>query len=118
MSVGVTAFVAQAPKDLVADPLLSAGKATPREAAKRFEGMLMAQLFQSLRKTVHSSGLFGDDATARSTYDYLLDQAVVQHAMDSGKGWGLAERLEAAWDQKGTHGAAANTTCAGAPACR
>lgn len=101
MNAGLSSPVTQAPKDLAGDPLLPAGKATPKEAAKRFEGMLMAQLFQSLRKTVHSSGLFGENATAHETYDYLLDQAVVQHAMDAGRGWGLAERLEAAWEAKG-----------------
>jgi len=64
-----------------------------------FEGMLMTQLFESMRKTVHSSGLFGENQQAHSTYNYLLDQAVVQHSLSSGKGWGLAERLEEAWKQ-------------------
>jgi Rod binding domain-containing protein len=66
----------------------------PKEAAKQFEGLLMANLFKEMRKTVHHSSLFGDGGTARSTYEYLLDQAVVNHAMDSGKTWGLSERLE------------------------
>jgi len=72
-------------------------KATVGDAARQFEGMLMAQLFQSMRKTVQSSGLFGDSGAARSTYEYLFDQAVVDHSMKSGKGWGLAPRLEEAW---------------------
>jgi Rod binding domain-containing protein len=67
----------------------------PKEAAKQFEGMLMANLFQQLRKTVHSSGLLGNGDSARSTYEYLLDQAVVNHAMEGGKTWGLRDRLEA-----------------------
>jgi Rod binding domain-containing protein len=67
------------------------------EAAKQFEGMLMANLFQGLRKTVQPSGLFGNSGNARSTYEYLLDQAVVNHAMTAGKGWGLSERLAANW---------------------
>lgn len=73
---------------------------SPREAAREFEGLLMAQLFQTLRKTVEPSGLFGEEGQARSTYEYLLDQAVVQHAMNTGRGWGLAERLEQAWAQR------------------
>ncbi len=72
-------------------------KASVGDAAKQFEGMLMAQIFQTMRKTVQHSGLFGDSAGARSTYEYLLDQAVVDHAMSSGKGWGLASRLEESW---------------------
>jgi len=80
-------------QDLVA-PVAPSGK-DPKEAAKQFEGMLMANLFQVLRKTVHSSGLLGDGGAARSTYEYLLDQAVVGHAMDAGKTWGLRDRLEA-----------------------
>jgi len=76
---------------------MPSGKASPAEAAKQFEGMLMAQIFQTMRKTVQHTGLFGNGGTARTTYEYLLDQAVVDHAMTSGKGWGLASRLEDAW---------------------
>lgn len=67
----------------------------PKEAAKQFEGMLMANLFQELRKTVHPSGLFGGGGSANGTYEYLLDQAVVNHAMDGGRTWGLRDRIEA-----------------------
>lgn len=89
------------PRALVAPRLPSAPEGrSPREAAREFEGLLMAQLFQTLRKTVEPSGLFGEDGQARSTYEYLLDQAVVQHAMTTGRGWGLAERLEQAWAQR------------------
>ncbi len=70
-------------------------KAAVREAAKQFEGMLMANLFQELRKTVHPSGLFGGGGSANGTYEYLLDQAVVNHAMDGGRTWGLRDRIEA-----------------------
>lgn len=73
------------------------GKVSPEDAAKQFEGMLMTQIFQVMRKTVQHSELFGDSGMARSTYEYLLDQAVVDHAMSSGKGWGLASRLEESW---------------------
>lgn len=69
------------------------------EAARQFEGMLMQLLFQTMRKTVEPSGLFGDGGQARSTYEYLMDQAVVDKAMHSGRSWGIAERLEAAWRQ-------------------
>lgn len=74
-----------------------AGKADLGEAARQFEGMLMAQIFQAMRKTVDHGSLFGESSLARSTYEYLLDQAVVDHAMKSGKGWGMAARLEAQW---------------------
>ncbi|MCL1907999.1 MAG: hypothetical protein FWG12_01370 [Holophagaceae bacterium] len=67
------------------------------QTASEFEGMLMAQMFQILRKTVEPSGLFGTNQTERSTYDYLFDQAIVQHAISSGQTWGLAERLEESW---------------------
>lgn len=67
------------------------------EAAVQFEGLLMSQVFQTLRKTVKPSGLFGQDQQARSTYEYLLDQAVIEQSLKGGKGWGLSERLEHAW---------------------
>lgn len=85
--------VTQAPTDLV-PPRLGLDKTTAQEAARMFEGMVMAQMFQAMRKTIQPSGLFGDDTQTRSTYEYLLDQAVVEHAMASGKGLGLADRLE------------------------
>lgn len=86
----------QAPQDLLPTALPRPGvdKATDREAALMFEGLVMTQLFQAMRKTVEPSGLFGDASKSRSTYEYLLDQAVVEHAMASGKGWGLADKLE------------------------
>ena len=92
-------LASQSPQDLVPVtlPRLGLDKATDKEAALMFEGLIMTQLFQAMRKTVQPSGLFGDDSQARSTYEYLLDQAVVEHAMASGKGWGLAERLEKTW---------------------
>ena len=68
-------------------------------AARQFEGLLMSLLFQAMRKTVQPSGLFGDSGQSRSTYEYLLDQAVANKASDSGRGWGLAERLKEAWTQ-------------------
>lgn len=79
-------------------PNLANGKSI--EAARQFEGMLMANLFQCLRKTVTPSGLFGNSGSARSTYEYLLDQAVVTQAMTAGKGWGLSDRLVASWKAK------------------
>jgi Rod binding domain-containing protein len=91
----------QTPSELMPVTLPRPGldKATDKQSALMFEGMIMTQLFQAMRKTVQPSGLFGDDSQARSTYDYLLDQAVVEHAMASGKGWGLAERLEKNWEE-------------------
>ena len=96
---GTSSLIAQAPRDLLSPDLssLGSGKTNPKEAAQKFEGLLMAQMFQSLRKTVQHSGLFGDEGQARQTYEYLLDQAVVEHAMTGGRGWGLAERIEQDW---------------------
>lgn len=90
---------------LVADPLAQAQGAKPLpdpaektdKAARQFEGLLMGLLFQTMRKTVEPSGLFGDSGQSRSTYEYLMDQAVVDRAVSSGRGWGLAERLKDAW---------------------
>jgi Rod binding domain-containing protein len=67
------------------------------ETAADFEAMLMAQFFQTLRKTVEPSGLFGYNQNERSTYEYLLDQAIFQQAAANGQTWGLAERLEESW---------------------
>lgn len=90
-----------APGELLRPSLPRPGEVPPskdvKAVAREFEGLLMAQFFQTLRKTVPPSGLFGDGGQARSTYEYLLDQAVVQQSMSAGKGWGLAERLEQAW---------------------
>lgn len=72
------------------------------KAARQFEGLLMSMLFQTMRKTVQPSGLFGESGQSRSTYEYLMDQAVVDRAVASGRGWGLAERLKAAWAQAGS----------------
>jgi len=96
---GLPSPIGQNPRDLALAELPSASsvKTSPKEAAQKFEGLLMAQLFQSLRKTVEPSGLFGDGGQARQTYEYLFDQAVVEHAMASGRGWGLAERIEKDW---------------------
>lgn len=78
------------------DLMAQGAPATPdaKEAGKQFEGLLMANLFKEMRKTVDHSGLFGENEQARSTYEYLLDQAVVNQAMDAGATWGLRDRLE------------------------
>ncbi|HNX32403.1 MAG TPA: rod-binding protein [Holophaga sp.] len=83
----------QAPQDLAA-PRVGLDKLTDLEAARMFEGLVMTQMFQGMRKTIPHSGLFGDASKNQSTYEYLLDQAVVEHAMASGKGLGLASQLE------------------------
>lgn len=88
----------QAPSELVPPP---SGDALKRhDAAQKFEGLLMSQMLQSMRKTVEPSGLFGESRQARNTYEYLLDQAVIEHAMKAGKSWGLAEKLEAEWKRQ------------------
>ena len=72
------------------------------QAAQQFEGLLMGMLFQIMRKTVQPSGLFGDSGHSRSTYEYLLDQAVADKAAASGKGWGLAQAIEKTWSLQDT----------------
>ena len=67
------------------------------KAARQFEGLLMSMVFQTMRKTVQPSGLFVDSGSTRSTYEYLMDRAVVDRATSTGHGWGLAERLKANW---------------------
>lgn len=67
------------------------------KAARQFEGLLMGLLFQSMRKTVEPSGLLGDTGQSQSTYEYLMDQAVIEKTVNEGRGWGLAERLKADW---------------------
>lgn len=87
------------------DPLAQAQGATALpgasdktdQAARQFEGLLMGLLFQSMRKTVEPSGLLGDSGQTQSTFEYLMDQAVVDKAVSGGRGWGLAERLKADW---------------------
>ncbi len=93
-SVPLLAAAQGSPLDRVATATEPTSK-DPAEAAKQFEGLLMANLFKELRKTVHTSGLFGESAGARSTYEFLLDQAVINHAMEGGASWGLKDRLEA-----------------------
>lgn len=85
-----------APQAAPTDLAVQAPPSTPdaKEAAKQFEGMLMANLFKEMRKTVQHTGLFGENEQTTSTYEFLLDQAVINHAMDAGSTWGLRDRLE------------------------
>ena len=76
------------------------GKADLHQAAVAFESMLMSLLFQNMRKTVGVSGLLGDSGQARSTFEYLFDQAVADSALKGGRGWGLAARLEESWSRR------------------
>ncbi len=78
---------------------LPAPKNKTLEAARQFEGLLMSLVFESMRKTIEPSGLFGGSASTRSTYDYLLDQAVADKAAGSGHGWGLANCIAASWSR-------------------
>ena len=99
---GVLGLGQLAPTDLAAQKLPGAGSTHEHnvEAANQFEAMMMAYMFQSMRQTVSASGLFGDDKIARSTYEYLLDQAVTTQALKAGKGYGLSQRLASQWDGK------------------
>jgi hypothetical protein len=69
------------------------------QTAIDFEAMLMTQMFQTLRKTVEPSGLFGDNQTERSIYEYLFDQSIFEKAAANGQTWGLASRLEESWKE-------------------
>ena len=69
------------------------------KAARQFEGLMMGLLFQTMRKTVQPSSLFGNSGQARSTFEYLMDQALVDRAVSTGHGWGLAERLKESWSK-------------------
>jgi Rod binding domain-containing protein len=83
-------------------PATGQEKPSNHEAALMFEGMVWTQLVQAMRKTIEPSGLFGDSGQAHGTYEYLLDQAVVESAMKaSGQGKGLAERFEEALSNQG-----------------
>ena len=90
---------------LDADPIALLNRRQPaagdktEAAARQFEGMVMSLLFQSMRKTVEPSGLLGDGGQARSTYEMLMDQALVDKAVGGGRTWGLAERLSESWKQ-------------------
>ena len=57
----------------------------------------MEQLMQGMRKTVEPSGLFGQHDQSSSTYEYLMDQAVIAKAVKAGKGLGLAPQMERLW---------------------
>lgn len=103
----MSAPVVLAPSETVAQAGAAPGRTQPgrpsnADAAQQFEGMLMSYMFQQMRQTVQPSGLFGNDTLAQSTYEFLLDQAVSTRAVDAGKGWGLSQRLEAAWDARST----------------
>jgi Rod binding domain-containing protein len=87
-------------QEIVAQNSAVPGNAHTADAAKQFEAMLMENLFGVMRKTVEPSGLFGNNGNARSTYEYLLDQAVTNNAMNAGKSLGMAAKLEAAWAPK------------------
>jgi Rod binding domain-containing protein len=109
MSVDALSLSQRSPLDLVGQPpSLDDKGAKDAKAAHQFEGMLMANLFQCLRKTVNHSNLFGNSGSAQNTYEYMLDQAVVNHALEGGKTWGLSDRLQASWDlassRKKVHG--------------
>lgn len=98
MSALSVASLTLAPQDIAAQAqAVPDGNRNSAEAARQFEGMLMSYLFQQMRQTVQPSGLFGEQGNARSTYEYLLDQATATNAMDAGKGLGLSQKLEAAW---------------------
>lgn len=91
----------RAPSPLDQLPAASPRKGTDiAQAAHEFEGMLLSQMMQVMRSTVEPSGLFGEGGQARSTYEYLLDQAVIDKAVKAGRGFGLAERLERLWNKR------------------
>jgi Rod binding domain-containing protein len=100
MGIGSLTTPGASPQEIVAQASALPSNERTAEAAKQFEAMLMENLFRTMRKTVQPSGLFGDGGNARSTYEYLLDQAVTSGALNAGKSMGLAGKLEAAWSPK------------------
>lgn len=100
MSGEVRPLLPRPPAQAPGLPAPGAADAELRKAAVAFEGMLISQMFQSMRKTIQPSGLLGDSGQARGTLEYLLDQAVVDSAMKGGRSWGLASRIEEAWRLK------------------
>lgn len=68
-------------------------EAKDQDAALKFEALLWSQVFQTMRKSITAGGLFGEENQARSTFEYLFDQVVVEASMQSGKSLGFAERL-------------------------
>lgn len=70
-----------------------------RSAAEAFESLLLGQMMTTMRSTIPHSGLFGESETTRSTYDYLMDQALIEKAVKGGKGFGLAAQLEKSWQK-------------------
>ncbi len=76
-----------------ADPLKQAQEqAALKKACREFEGMLLAQMWKEMRKTVQKSGLmsggFGEEI-----FSSMLDQAYADAASEGGA-LGLAELLE------------------------
>jgi Rod binding domain-containing protein len=97
-TAGLTTVGLSSPQEIVAQTSAMPKSERSAEAAQQFEAMLMENLFRVMRKTVEPSGLFGNTGNARSTYEYLLDQAVTSNAMTAGKSMGLAAKLEASWE--------------------
>jgi hypothetical protein len=73
------------------------GEARPEDAAavaaaRRFEGLLVAQLLQEMRKTIPGGGLGAAGGGAASQYMAMFDDAVAE-ALTSGGGLGLSPML-------------------------
>lgn len=92
-----------------------ADKERVTKAAQDFEGMLMEQLMQGMRKTVEPSGLFGQEGQSKSTFEYLMDQAVIAKAVKGGRGLGLAAHMEQVWAQRTTLPAPSVQATGGSP---
>ncbi|MEO0325569.1 MAG: hypothetical protein AAF447_21610, partial [Myxococcota bacterium] len=67
------------------------GTGQAEQAAKQFEGLLLQQLWQTLRKTV-SSRAFGGAGAGGGTYFHFVDEAMSQGLVEAG-GLGLQDQL-------------------------
>lgn len=65
--------------------------ASAADAARQFEGLLMQQLLQILRKTAPSGGLMGGDSSGEM-YVQMFDEAIAE-ALSKGDGIGLRDML-------------------------
>lgn len=67
-------------------------RASPREVAREFEAMLLAQMITAMRKTVPESSLLGS-SPHRQVLDGVFDMEMAR-ALSADQGLGLAEVLE------------------------
>jgi len=73
--------------------------ASLEKAAQEFEAILVTQMLQVMRESVNSSGLF-EDAPGKDLYMGMMDQEVARALVDQGGGFGLAQHIRRALEEK------------------